>query len=529
MQSIFYDADKNLKIWGLKMDKSRSTLLNFQEKILKYVLIVYAASCFASFLFFVTLKFTGLDKNITTLSVIVLGVLVVVYFALFFIAYKLTVTKDGFNRKGYTATKVIIIMVTYVQFLFLNIAMPSKELWYVIFFFVLLGALFFDVKMISVSIVLSVICQIIIFMKKPELLPGKEAFIAEISMRAVAISLTLFAIYLITYFASRLMKEIDISEKRLKEENEKIFHIFKSISGFSESILVSSENLSSVVQQQTGSLQEIAGTSESISTDASDILSKSKQNKEILNTLLNTNVIAAGKAEDAESNASMLIEMADKNQKSLNDTLLIIKNMESSVETTFEATKILDEKSKQIDEILLIIGSISQQTNLLALNASIEAARAGEFGKGFAVVADEIRKLAERTKDSLGEVGSITDELKNRIKMVEEYTTDNKDQVQQGNRILSGTVEDLNEMLDKLKLYSSNIKEINAATSTLLAETENVIGFNERVSSITEETLLKYKTVSDEVIQSVAASEEIGGGVKDLRVVAEKMNSFIEE
>lgn len=324
------------------------------------------------------------------------------------------------------------------------------------------------------------------------------------------------------------MKEIDISETKLKEENEKISQIFKSISGFSESILVSSENLSTVVQQQTGSLQEVAGTSESISTDASEILNKSKQNKEILNTLLNTNVIAAGKAEDAESNASMLIEMADKNQKSLNETLSIIKDMESSVGTTFEATRILEEKSEQIDEILLIIGSISQQTNLLALNASIEAARAGEFGKGFAVVADEIRKLAESTKDSLGEVGSITDELKNRIKMVEKHMTDNKDQVQQGNSILSGTVENLDVMLTKLKSYSINIKEINSAKSTLLAETKNVIEFNEKVSSITEDTLSKYRTVTEEVNQSVAASEEIGTSVEDLKVVAEKMNSLIE-
>lgn len=510
------------------MNTEESSIIKFNKATLKFVLIIYLACCFLSFLFFGGLKIFGFNDQISINSLIILGVLIFVYAVVFLKCYRSTITKDGFNIKAFNITKGIVLVITYFHYLYLNFTMNLNSLWLIVFFFVILGALFFDIKFISASIALSIVCLVMVFINNPVALQDKEMPIGELLMKIMSIGLTLAGIFVIVYFSAKLLKSISEKETEIKVENQKLVDLFTNISEVSTTILASSENLSVAIEEQTSSLQEVSDTSQSVSKDSGEMLNKSNKNNGILRGLLNANEVVASKTKDSGDKIEELMSVTDKNQKSLNDTLSIITEIKNSIEKTFESTKELEQKSKQVDEILTIIGGISEQTNLLALNASIEAARAGQYGKGFVVVADEIRKLAEGTKESLSQVGTIVGELKDKINVVEEEMKFNNEKSQVGSNLLNETVDELSNMISNLKLFSGNILDIKKASDKLLIDTKNVVKFNEEISNITENTITKYEVVTEEIAQSASVNEEIEASINELRNVAEGMHKLIE-
>ena len=132
-----------------------------------------------------------------------------------------------------------------------------------------------------------------------------------------------------------------------------------------------------------------------------------------------------------------LTQSSNTQASSLQQTAASVEEITSSMQNVSGRTSEVIAQSEDIKNVIGIIRDIADQTNLLALNAAIEAARAGEHGRGFAVVADEVRKLAEKTQKSLGEIEANTNILVQSINDMAEFIKEQAQGIGQINKFIS--------------------------------------------------------------------------------------------
>jgi len=176
------------------------------------------------------------------------------------------------------------------------------------------------------------------------------------------------------------------------------------------------------------------------------------------------------RASELESLMENLQLATNAQASSIEETAAAMEQITQSINTTSVRTKDVVSQSEQIKSIINIISDIADQTNLLALNAAIEAARAGEHGRGFAVVADEVRKLAERTQKSLGEINASINLLTQSISDIENVISEQADgilHISQSLSLIDSNTRKNGTIAENIMTIS---KEVNSMSDAMLRE-----------------------------------------------------------
>lgn len=186
-----------------------------------------------------------------------------------------------------------------------------------------------------------------------------------------------------------------------------------------------------------------------------------------------------------------------------------MKLIQTSVMQSADVITELGEESDRIGKIVDTISSIAAQTNLLALNAAIEAARAGEHGRGFAVVADEVRKLAEQSSESAGEIAGLITSIQDKSQKAVAVMQEGVNRVESGTKVVQDSGASFNEIAEMVRKVVEESQEMNNIVNAL---NENTKTIGEAIQSVA----VKSSSVSSEAESVSAASEELTATMSEI-------------
>ncbi|MEK5298310.1 methyl-accepting chemotaxis protein [Bacillus sp. FSL R5-0659] len=234
-------------------------------------------------------------------------------------------------------------------------------------------------------------------------------------------------------------------------------------------------------------------------------------------------------AESITASSIKSTDIAGEGGKLVEKTASQMNVIDQSVKKAENVIRALENKSKNITQILGVINGIADQTNLLALNAAIEAARAGESGRGFSVVAEEVRKLAVQSANSAKEIENLINEIVQDIDVSQEVFTAVNREVQSGLSFTEQTKVSFHNIFDMTKEISNQLQTMNQTVVQLSKGSAHVSEAVREIADVSRESSANIQDIAASAEEQLASMEEISSSSATLSSMAEELRDLISK
>ena len=267
-------------------------------------------------------------------------------------------------------------------------------------------------------------------------------------------------------------------------------------------LITQSENTSAITEELSAGMEEVSASAISINQSALEIERGISEFTQRIDEGANTSKEISRKAD------GMSVQIISAKDKSMS----IYNNAKEEIDKAIES-------SKEVEKINILsnaIRQISEQTSLLSLNAAIEAARAGESGRGFAVVADEIRKLADNSNETIGEIQTVTEGITKAVGQLVEKVTEVM------NFLEVDVIKDYEMMVDAVRNYKDDGSYLNEVILNLHATSDELAASINEISK-------SMNDISITIEDSTSATTDIANKNTDIVETVNKINGIIEK
>ncbi len=257
------------------------------------------------------------------------------------------------------------------------------------------------------------------------------------------------------------------------------------------SVDAANKALAGLVQQIQSSSVEVATSALTVQETSSNLASGSTEQAAAVVEITATMEQLARTAAQIAANAASQADLATRAERAGHEGATAIEAAVAGVESVrtrmdaiSERADSLGRRSREIYRVLELINEISQETHILALNAAIEAAAAGEHGERFSVVADEVRRLAERSRESVESVRTLLEEFTDAIRAVVVATEEGSKAAEQVLEMSRATAATIDHLSGALIDTSRQSREISLATQEQQTASDQVVMTLKEVSEV---------------------------------------------